>query len=178
VRFLYRVHQFWHALRSKPDPGELTQAQKLLSPEQWKLFCQLKEAEQAHSLVMYRKLIQQGDTQSDLLTAALLHDIGKLQYPISPIERAVVIIVSALAPEIGRKWGNPPDCGWERTPAWQKPFIVKALHAEWGAVMARKSGASLQTVELVRLHHQPPTQTGVTIHKTLQYRLWQVDNNS
>jgi putative nucleotidyltransferase with HDIG domain len=178
VRILYRVRQFWHALLLKTDPVELEQAQKILNPEQWTLFAQLQTGEAAHSLALCRKLRDQGENDPDLLTAALLHDIGKLNYPMNPIERALVVMVRTVSPGRARQWGSLPPGGWESAPSLRKPFIVKQQHAEWGAEMARKAGASELTQQLIRQHHWAPDPVSETMEKHLHYQLWRVDNES
>jgi putative nucleotidyltransferase with HDIG domain len=178
VRILYRVKQFWHALLLKTDPIELEQARKILNPAQSTLFIQLQRAEMSHSIIMYRKLLTQGDTQPDLLQAALLHDIGKLCYPMNPFQRAMVVIVRTLLPDEARSWGRIPPGGWEQAPGWRKPFIVKENHAEWGAEIARQAGASPITEQLIRQHHERPDSLDGTVEKRLQHQLWLVDNES
>ena len=64
---------------------------------------------------MYNKLLEQGENQPDLLVAALLHDVGKLRYRMNPMERALVVLVKAVAPDQAQTWGELPSNGWDRT---------------------------------------------------------------
>jgi putative nucleotidyltransferase with HDIG domain len=178
VRILYRVRQFWGTLSIKKDHLELEQALALLSPEQRVLFTQMQPGEQNHALIMFCRLLEQGENQPDLLVAALLHDVGKLRYPLSPLERVMVVLVKAAMPKQARRWGQLPLNGWDGLPSWRKAFIVAEHHAVWGAEMARKTGVSPLTENLIRLHHHPHRQCADAEETSLLHKLWLVDNKS
>jgi hypothetical protein len=178
VRILYRVNQFWRILLINKDQLEPVQANAILNPEQRALFTQMQLGEQNHALMIFRRLHEQGENQPDLLVAALLHDVGKLRYRVSPLQRAMVVLVRAVMPKQAHRWGELPPAGWLGLPAWRKAFIVAEHHAEWGAEMARKSGASVLTENLIRLHHHPHQQGGDAIETSLLRKLWLIDNES
>lgn len=145
----YRFKQFHRALLERPDPGTLARAQELPDPPLWDLFCQLSRAEQAHALRVYRTLIEWGCSNPDLLSAALLHDVGKCRQSPSAIGKAAVVLVRAVAPETARRWGSGPLSGWRR------PFAIAEQHPHWGADMIRKAGGSDRLAALVERHHEP-----------------------
>ena len=178
VRIMYRVRQFWRTITAKPDPLELEEALALLTPSQAVLFSSLQPGEQYHALEMVHKLVDQGESQPDLLVAALLHDVGKLRYKMNPLERAVVVLVRRLSPETARQWGSPPSKGWESLPGWRKPFVVAEQHDTWGAEMAHQAGVSPMAEDLIRRHHQQPAEATGGIENALLYKLWVVDNES
>lgn len=178
VRILYRGRQFWHTLSSKIDSQKLEQAATYLTHAQWELFTQLQVGEKNHALAMLTKLIAQGETEPDLLVAALLHDVGKLRYRMNPLERALVVVGKAIVPEKANRWGTEPVGGWNNLPDWRKAFIVAEHHAEWGAEMARQAGASPLAVELIRQHPCPPSMAAGSVNNRLQKTLWLVDNES
>jgi putative nucleotidyltransferase with HDIG domain len=178
VGVLYRVRQFWRIISVKNDPLELEHAQALLRPEQWELFAQLQPGEKDHAVVMFRRLLERGENQPDLLVAALLHDVGKLRYHLNPLERAMVVMVHAIKPERARRWGNLPPDGWDGLPGWRKAFIVSEQHARWGAEMARQAGVSPLAENLIRLHHHPHGHQAVAVENNLLQILWAVDNES
>jgi hypothetical protein len=178
VGVLYRIRQFWRTISVKIDLLELERAQALLRPKQRELFKQLQHAEKDHAVVMFHRLLEQGENQPDLLVAALLHDVGKLRYRLNPLERAMVVMVHAIKPERAHCWGNLPPNGWDGLPGWRKAFIVSEQHAGWGAEMARQAGVSPLTETLIRLHHNPHRHEVGAAENNLLHKLWVVDNES
>ena len=65
-RVLYRVRQFFLALRATVDPQDLEQARSVLTPAQMALFTGMQSSEQAHAMSVYRQLVAQGETSPDL----------------------------------------------------------------------------------------------------------------
>ena len=83
-RPLYRIQQFWQTIRAKePSDEELVPARDLLTPKQMGLFMVMHPADKAHALEVLKKLRLRGEKNLDLLAAALLHDVGKIRYPMS-----------------------------------------------------------------------------------------------
>jgi len=178
VRILYRLRQFWHTLTSNTISPVSAQVLALLSPQQKALFDQLQPAEKSHALDMARKLMEQGEVQSDLLVAAMLHDIGKLHYSLHPIERAMVVMVKAVSPSLAARVGRLPEGGWENVPWWRRAFVVADHHAAWGAELARQSGVSPLAEILIREHHHSTSPAVNGIEDSLLHKLWLVDNES
>jgi hypothetical protein len=178
VRILYRIHQFWRSLSAKPAPQELEQALAILTPEQRALFTQLQPGEQVHAVGMVQNLVEQGETQPELLVAALMHDVGKLRYRLRPVERAIIVLVKAVRPVQAQRWGSLPSGGWDGLPGWRKAFILAEQHPAWGAEMARQVGVSSLTEMLIRKHHQPPRAGSERPEDSLQQKLWAVDNEN
>jgi hypothetical protein len=148
LRLIYRFRQFWHTLRSAPYPEELEQVKQSISPSLWALFNQMQPAEQYHSIQVFKKLTNLGESSPELLTAALLHDVGKIYYPISLLERGMIVAAQALFPDWAEKWHRYPPLGWKR------PFAVASCHPEWGAQAARAAGASPTVENLIRRHQE------------------------
>jgi putative nucleotidyltransferase with HDIG domain len=178
VRILYRASQFWRTVFQKTNLGELEQAQGLLSPAQWALFRQLQAAEQEHALRIFQDLQKQGEKQPDLLVAALLHDVGKLRYPLNPIERAMVVVMKALLPARAKRWGELPSGSGMDWPGWRKAFVVAEQHAAWGADLARKLGVTPLVESLIRYHHEPQVQGTTEVENLLRHKLWVIDNEN
>jgi putative nucleotidyltransferase with HDIG domain len=146
----YRVRQFWKTIRAKEPPDEaLALARDVLTPKQMGLFQIMHPADKAHALEVLRKLRSRGETNPDLLAAALLHDIGKIRYPMSAWDRAIVVLGQAFFPSRAKAWGKGRARGWRR------PFVSAQQHAYWGARMAAESGVSSLTVHLIWRHHEP-----------------------
>ena len=175
---LYRVRQFWHSLSASPAPQDLEQALAVLSLEQRALFAQLQPAEQVHALKIWNRLADQGETQPELLVAALLHDVGKLRYRLNPLQRAIIVLVKAVNPEQARRWGCQPSSEWDDLSGWRKAFILAEQHPAWGAEMARQVGVAPLAERLIREHDKPPRAGSVSHEDSLLQKLWAADNES
>jgi len=152
-RILYRMRQFWSALFAAPSLEDLKTVDSLLSPEQRALFQQMQPSEQAHSIQVMHAVLhtingRAGERRQDLLAAALLHDVGKIRYPLRIWERILIVLGRAFTPEQVKRWGEGEANGWRRA------FVVAARHPEWGAQMAAAAGVSPLTEALIRWHQK------------------------
>ena len=143
------------------------------------LFLCLQPSEQAHSLWIYRRLIQQNDVDPDLLAAALLHDVGKICYPLHLWERVAIVLGKAWFLERVKGWGRAAPRGWKR------PFVVAEQHPAWGAELAAQADASPLAVALIRRHQDvidpvpmPPSGENVSLEERLLSRLQSLDNET
>ncbi len=153
-RIRYRVAQFFQTFRDmlRPvDPSrDLPYVRARLSPELQTLFRRLPRAEQHHGITVARTLEAQGHDDPDLLTAALLHDVGKVNHPPRLWERVLVVLGEHYVPQLARRWGEGPPRGLHRG------FVVRRRHPQWGAALVADAGAAARAVSLVRRHHAPP----------------------
>ena len=149
-RLTYRSRQFWNALLS---PGKAVPSEALLphlNPAQLILFRRMQPAEQVHAYQIFKRLVTAGQATPDLLTAALLHDVGKIMVPLSIFDRIVIVLGSHHFRRTTQRWAEGTPHGW------RLPFVVAEHHAEWGADLACQAGAPPMTVELIRRHHDLP----------------------
>ncbi len=153
ARIGYRVRQFWHSLFASPlsDGDWQVVCQRLNAQEQW-LFRQYSISDQWHGYNVLRTLQAAGHQQSDLLTAALLHDVGKSRMPLAIWERVLIVLVQAVLPRKAMMWGRGKVMAATSIVGWKRPFIVRAKHPAWGAEMAASVGCSPLTVALIRRH--------------------------
>ena len=136
-----------------PDPGGVAHVKKVLSPALFDLFEQMLPFEKAHALRVFDRLTEQGFTDPDLLIAALLHDVGKVRYPLKPWERAVGVLAKKFFPGRAVQWGQGEPRGLIAG------VVVAEQHARWGAEMAETAGASELSVRLIANHQgQMPAQ--------------------
>lgn len=145
----YRARQFFQALNAGPSPVELDQARAILSPELMHLFLRMGASDQAHSIQVMQKLREDSNSHPELLSAALLHDVGKCLYPLHVWERVMIVLAKAFFPEQARRWGSGEAHGWKRA------FVVAEQHPAWGAELAEQAGASPITIQLIRRHQEP-----------------------
>lgn len=151
-RLTYRSRQFWNALLS---PSKRVTSEALLphlTSSQIVLFRRMQPAEQVHAYQLFKRLETAGQTTPDLLTAALLHDVGKILVPISIFDRIIVVLGSHIFRKAARRWAEGAPHGW------RLPFVVAEQHAGWGADLVSQTGAPPLTVELIRRHHDSHVQ--------------------
>jgi putative nucleotidyltransferase with HDIG domain len=172
TRMAYRARQFFLALRAVPAPEQVAQARTTFTPAQMALFSQLQASEQVHALAVVRKLVAQGETNPDLLTAALLHDVGKSRFPLRLWERVWIVLGKALFPTQSKSWGSGSPTGWRR------PFVVAAQHPTWGAEMAAQIGVSPQVVDLIRKHQDRLPSESASPTERLLSKLQKADNEN
>jgi hypothetical protein len=183
-QLVYRIRQFWLAIHGTPQAGDLVLARGLLSEQQMQLFQRMQLCEQAHSLQVYKSLVQQhaqaaGEGWEDLLVAALLHDVGKNRFPLHVWERVEIVLARALLPEKSRAWGAIPDGAADGKPlGWKKPFVTAAHHAQWGAEMAAEVGASPLAASLIRRHQEAGGPDSTVLEERLLAQLQAADDNS
>ncbi len=145
-RFLYRSRQFWRAAFGLKDRADFDSIRDYLSPAQLVLFLQMHPFEQRHAVEVLERLKAAGHTEPDLLTAALLHDVGKILSPLSLWERVVIVVGNRLFPGAVKRWGQGKPRGLLH------PFVVAEQHPQWGADLAAQAGASPRTVSLISRH--------------------------
>jgi hypothetical protein len=174
IRILYRVRQFWDALRRKPlTTEELAPTLSVLTEKQMALFTRLQPSEQTHALRVLRTLLEKGETHPDLMTAALLHDIGKSCHPLRLWERVVIVLGKKLFPERLQSWGRGEPRGWAR------PFVVASEHPLWGAELSQKAGTSPLVVHLIRAHqNELPPKEFSTLENQLLSLLQEADRQN
>jgi hypothetical protein len=142
------------------------------------LFCSMQASEQAHALRVMGQLRSDRLEHPDLLAAALLHDVGKICYPLHVWERVIIVLVRALFPSKARQWGKGEiSVDPRRYPAWRRPFVVAEQHPAWGADLALKAGASSLAAALIRRHQNLFTSKVVNLEDQLLLQLQAADND-
>ncbi|MGC9397283.1 MAG: HD domain-containing protein [Anaerolineae bacterium] len=149
ARVRYRVAQFFTTFWTSLRPVDVTYAARHLDPALLCLFRRMSRAEQHHGIAICRALHAQGHTDADLLVAALLHDVGKIQAPPRLWDRVIAVLGEHFAPQRAARWSAGEPCGLKRG------FVVRRMHAEWGAALAAQAGASPRSVALICHHHDP-----------------------
>ncbi|MEZ4669129.1 MAG: hypothetical protein R3E39_14575 [Anaerolineae bacterium] len=147
MTLVYRLQQGFRALFAFSQPVDLELAATYLSPRLLELFEDMQRDEQLHSLNVLRTVLTQGTAPVDLTVAALLHDVGKVCYPIVVWQKTLAVLVRRLWPQLYVRWsqGNPANL-------WQRPFVVYECHPAWGADMVAKAGGSEATQWLITHH--------------------------
>ena len=182
-RIRHRSRQFWQMLRGSSASVDLAQVRNVLGSALTDVFLKMHPAEQSHSFRVYRALVDAGETNSDLLVAALLHDAGKSRSPLSLWERVAVVTARKFTPAVVRKWGQDREM-IDTIPknGIRHAFLVAEQHPEWGADLAAKAGASPLACILIRRHQDflpdENRDTDGSYVNGLLRKLQSVDDNS
>jgi hypothetical protein len=146
----YRVYQLFRSLFPRPLDGDDRRILEATLPSAGRaLFATMSHNDQRHSLTVYRSLRARGCEDSDLLAAALLHDVGKGGGRVPLWARPAVVLLRRFAPDRLDQLSESSDTWWRR------PFYYARRHAEIGADLAAQVGLSTRAVEMIRTHHQP-----------------------
>jgi len=84
----------------KAAPATLSPWFSMAQGSRLKPLLPMPRGDQRHSLAVLRTLLEWGETHPALLQAALLHDVGKAAAPLSPWERALLVLTEALCPAL------------------------------------------------------------------------------
>ncbi len=172
-RLKYRIWQFWQSMGGSLDLNEWLQIEGILSQPELDLFKQLPVPDQNHSLRVLENLTLIGETEPALLKAALLHDLGKIKYPLQLWERVFAVLVRGFFPRLHQKWGEGDPAGIGRA------LVIIRQHAEWGADLAAEAGSGQIIVWLIRNHEKQPSKvTGSAQDLLLLDKLQTADNQS
>lgn len=151
---LYRIKQGIRSLFAFTRSVDFDLAGRYLTPAQMTLFRRFKREEQLHSLNVLRMVFAQGETPHDLAVAALLHDIGKIRFPLNTLQKTLIVLVRAFTPALFKRWSDAEYTDW-----WRRPFVVSVYHPKWSAELVADTGASQTALWLIR-HHQD----AITLH--------------
>lgn len=153
----------------RPVRDEL--ARDYLSKTEFNLFMQMKRSDRQHHLRLLGYLLERNHTYPALLTAALLHDVGKSTVSFSILDRILAVVVNKLWPAKFEAWSKGEPTGWK------KPFVASANHPRWGAELLAAAGGEEVAVALVR-HHQDQVDTISSHLRDLLVILQEADNRS
>lgn len=139
----YRVQQFIKAMTAQITKEDISFVKQYLNKAETDLFFRLKPYEQRHCIDVARKLYETTEGDMEMIKLGLLHDIGKIQYPLHPIEKSVIVILDHLtAGHIKR---------------YRKYKMVKCYydHPQIGYDILKESGHYDETfLKLIKNHHQ------------------------
>ena len=156
AQLTYRFKQFWWGISARPlTADQQADIQTVLSVTEYHLYQQYSKNDQQHGHRVLQTLRQAGYNHPDLLTAGLLHDVGKSRVNMTVIDRTIVVLGQILAKKQAAQWGTLP---LETAARWQRPFVVREQHPQWSAEMAQQAGSSPMAIALMR-YHQDPLET-------------------
>ncbi|WP_003541329.1 HDOD domain-containing protein [Desulfotomaculum nigrificans] len=153
---LNRIRQFWHALFSRMGSSEISFVRSSLNLEEQRLFFQMDRPTQTHCVRVAKtclKIMPPGQPVNKelLIKSALLHDIGKPANAIKTLDRVMIVLIKALAPDLFYKIIKK-NKSWGRL---GRSFLIHVNHPDQGAQLAKQAGMSPEVVYLLKSHHQP-----------------------
>lgn len=174
-RLWYNFQQFLGHFLSPPlTPAAQEAVFAHLNPAQQQLFRQFSYGDQWHSYRVMCTLQAAGHTHPDLITAALLHDIGKIKTRFTAFDRSFEALVRKLLPKQAQKWEN---LSLQQCANWQKPFLVRAQHPHWSGELVNSTAASPLTLNLIRRHQDKLLEILTEEDQLLAYLQWADDQN-
>lgn len=141
-RPLYRARQMGWALRPRVTGNEWSEAREVLGERLFPLFEGMDGPDQRHCFDVYVAARSAGCEDSDVLTAALIHDCGKapdgVDGRIRLWHRVAYVTLDTLAPWLLRRLVRRPG-----------GLRLLDRHAERGVDMATSLGASSEVLGLM-----------------------------
>ena len=132
---------------ARVSPEERAQVGRLLSAAAAGLFQAMPLQDQRHGLDVAEAFLRKGESDSVLLAAALLHDVGKARAGLTLFHRTIVVLLQAgWPPGLVRLAGGATG--------WRRPFWAHVHHPQIGAELASQADCSELTIWLIRNHHQ------------------------
>ncbi len=138
---------FLHLRRRELDDEHIALVASALTAGQAAAFFDLPVADQQHLVCVGGHVTRAGWTDSDLLQAALLHDIGKHRGGKSPnlLDRSVYVLLGRFAPGLLSR--ATAHQHW-----WNRGLYLAVHHPKIGAEIARLLGCNERACDLVARH--------------------------
>lgn len=147
----YRIWQSIQVITAWARPVDDALAAAHLRPDLMALFLSMPRGDRQHHLRVARRLLADGHNHPSLITAALLHDIGKSRYPFRLPDRVLAVVVKKLWPQRFARWSSAEPVGWKRA------LVVSAQHPDWGAERVAAVCDDRVVLDLIALHQSPLT---------------------
>jgi HD domain len=155
----------WHLARrfvetlgpAEPRPDEEAFAATILSPGEAALWRRMSAADRRHALAVAGRVRAGGEpygTRREVLAAALLHDVGKVEAEVGVWARVAATVTSLV---LGRR----RVAGWSGRPGLLGRMGRYVSHPGIGATLLSGAGSDPLTVAWAAQHHLDPARWDV-----------------
>ena len=146
-----------------PPAGDEDWALALLLPGERELWRRMSGADRRHAIAVAReslRLLDQAgkDARREILAAALLHDVGKLEADLGTMGRVAVTVAAVV---VGHD-RLAASRGAQRR-AWLEPARRYLAHDRLGGKLLRECGSDAFTVAWAEQHHLAPERWTVDV---------------
>lgn len=155
MRAIYRIRQGLDNLTAAMQPEDWSLVIRWLSPAERSLFSRMQRPDQLHCTRAARWLLENGESDEQLIKAALLHDVGKARCRIGVLHRTLYVLLGWLFQTFPPLFAGSPEEN-----RWWMPYYVIANHPRIGASMLVQLGCDERIWRLVELHQQNPQMIG------------------
>ncbi|HUG47245.1 MAG TPA: hypothetical protein VMP67_02420 [Candidatus Limnocylindria bacterium] len=141
-----KSRQFWRHLSGRVSAAERRALTDWLTAAQLELFDGMHRADRRHGLDVVAALRRAGHEEPDLLLAGLLHDCGKSSH---------VGLWHRVGWSLAERYGPAAESWLRRLPGFGRAFKLIADHPRHSADLARASGCSERTAQLIHQQAGP-----------------------
>ena len=154
MQAIYWVRQGLNNLSASAKPEDWTLVDRYLAPVERSLFAAMEIADQRHCVGVLRSLLSEGISDTALLKAGLLHDVGKARCRIGVLHRSIAVLLVALFGKL------PSFLTRQCQEGFCLPFYVLENHPRIGAAKLAKAGCEERGWRLTELHQLDPAFVG------------------
>ena len=146
---IYRIKQFYWAMTARPSAEDDLFIKNYLTAKELILFLKLRNEEQVHSIKVAQYMAKASLPDSkEAIRLGLLHDIGKIQYPLNPYAKSIMVLAHKLSKGKVQQYSQYK---------WVQGYYQHGLFGY--ELLKALDTYSLQFLEAVREHHSNrPTQ--------------------
>jgi hypothetical protein len=154
---MHLARRFFGSLRpGGPSASDDEWVAGVLSESELQLWRRMYGPDRRHSVQVARDVERRlgHEATGPVLSAALLHDIGKLDSGLRTFGRVVATCTIAIV-------GRTEVIRWQRTRGIHRRIALYARHPELGAQRLTLAGSDALTVAWTREHHRPEAEWSV-----------------